>query len=242
MSSKGVYEDCVANAKASYDNLKGVKYVSILGSSLDANQMRKAKPDQKHWLAGTAGTSGERKMTQATPDQLEREMALASGFEEICKKLWNYCDTDPVVSRDPRWLNLKQDWPRAMFFVEPSEQVTWSGTYVFNGEFSIIAFAITPGSDYSSDAWGVGGWNSLLLHELAHTTHTVHGSEFRSAWMFLCRIATEQLGISVRLTCGECNMYGVCDKAMCPKCNWVNVPASGCCTSKASEIWGLKEI
>ena len=59
--------------------------------------------------------------------------------------------------------------------------------------------------------------------------------------MFLCRIATEQLGITVRLTCGECQMYGVCDRVMCPKCNWVDMPANGCCKTDPQYIWVFKE-
>jgi hypothetical protein len=238
MRSKGVYQDCVPKAQSSFEELKSIGTMSILGSSLDAAQMSRAKPDPKHWHAGTEATAGERSSTQATPDQIGRETTMAKAFDDICQKLWNFCDKDPLVGKDPRWLNLKKGWPRALLFCEQGPAYKWTGMYLFNGDFSIISFNITSSLDYTKD---IGGWNALLLHELAHSTSTTHNSEWRSAWMFLARIATDRLGIPVNLMCWQCEMYGACDKALCPTCTWPDLPASGCCTSDPNKMWTFKE-
>lgn len=62
--------------------------------------------------------------------------------------------------------------------------------------------------------------NHTILHELAHSTPPAHGDEWRDAFIFFLKVATEELGWTVFMSCDRCQNYGLCDKAMCPKCTW----------------------
>jgi hypothetical protein len=65
----------------------------------------------------------------------------------------------------------------------------------------------------------------LVLHHLAHSTCCLHDDRWLDAYLFLLRVATEELGLPAAITCAECTKYGVCSKAVCPKCTW----ATGSC-------------
>jgi hypothetical protein len=65
----------------------------------------------------------------------------------------------------------------------------------------------------------------LVLQHLAHSTCCLHDDRWLDAHLFLLRVATEELDLPAAITCAECTKYGVCSKAVCPKCTW----ATGSC-------------
>lgn len=63
----------------------------------------------------------------------------------------------------------------------------------------------------------------VLIHEVAHaaTRNGNHTAEWRDAYVFLLRLATEQMGWDVTLECSSCRYYGVCGPGHCPSCTWM---------------------
>lgn len=66
-----------------------------------------------------------------------------------------------------------------------------------------------------------------IVHELAHATRykepgeESHSQQWKQTWLWFLSIATQDLGWKVDIKCAECTYYGLCDKAACPKCNWL---------------------
>ena len=61
----------------------------------------------------------------------------------------------------------------------------------------------------------------ILVHEVAHAlTSGSHTAEWRDVYIMLLRTATEDLGWTVRLECGACKNYGICEPHQCPRCDW----------------------
>ncbi len=62
-----------------------------------------------------------------------------------------------------------------------------------------------------------------LLHELAHSWSGPHNTNFYEAQRWFLRVATEELGWTVDVTCRVCCSYqGACTpEAVCPKCRWI---------------------
>jgi hypothetical protein len=61
---------------------------------------------------------------------------------------------------------------------------------------------------------------AVMLRHLAHTTCCPHNSSWLDAYIFYLQVATEELGMNVSLECSDCTRYGVCYRAMCPRCSW----------------------
>lgn len=61
---------------------------------------------------------------------------------------------------------------------------------------------------------------STLLHELAHSTPARHDENWRDAFVYFLRLATEELGWRVALACPHCKHYGVCAASDCPRCTF----------------------
>lgn len=61
----------------------------------------------------------------------------------------------------------------------------------------------------------------ILVHEVAHAlTSGSHTPEWREMYIKLLRTATEDLGWTVRLECGACKSYQICQPHQCPRCDW----------------------
>lgn len=66
-----------------------------------------------------------------------------------------------------------------------------------------------------------------VVHELAHATRhkepgeSSHSQAWKQTWLWFLGIATTDLGWTVDIKCAECSFYGLCEKAQCPKCNWL---------------------
>jgi hypothetical protein len=210
------------------DQVKGDTNTPRAKLTKDVLDSMSSYTEGKFWFAGEDG-KGARKVTTASPDQISRETKLFAAFGITCSKLWDTCEADVDLKSDPRWLNLKGMWPKAMIFTETSPGKP-AASFSMHGDWSYITFFIDNTVNYAEVPGiphNVGAWNSILAHELAHSSGGAksHGSEWRSAWMFFSRIFTEKLDVPVRMSCGECMMYGVCDKVLCPKCTWINPPS-----------------
>ncbi len=218
-----IYRDCVPTPYASADDIKDYPYRSLDGKSLTAAQIQaltSASGQYPRWIPGDKA-DGKRTMTQGTDEQVSREKGLADAFVAICKKLWDFCEADPVARTDPRWINLKKMWPAVVAISEKGDGRPHA-TYEWMGDFGAMTIFVDGGSKYSDDVEPTkGGWHSVLAHELAHTSGGPHDNEWRSAWMFLSRVFSTNLKVPVRFTCGECWLYGVCDRAFCPDCTWI---------------------
>lgn len=54
-------------------------------------------------------------------------------------------------------------------------------------------------------------WRAVLLHELAHVSGKQHDETYRQMWLFLLKVATKELGWTVKLNCQTaCTSYNVC--------------------------------
>lgn len=66
-----------------------------------------------------------------------------------------------------------------------------------------------------------------VVHELAHATRNKepgeesHSQQWKTTWLWFLSIATKELGWVVDIKCAECTYYGLCDRSLCPKCNWL---------------------
>jgi hypothetical protein len=68
--------------------------------------------------------------------------------------------------------------------------------------------------------------NTKFLHELAHSICCGHDTKWQSAFKYFLGIATQELGWICDVECGICTKYGICSKSDCPKCTWINDPAT----------------
>lgn len=68
--------------------------------------------------------------------------------------------------------------------------------------------------------------NTKFLHELAHSICCGHDTKWQSAFKYFLGIATNELGWICDVECGICTKYGVCSKSDCPKCTWIDDPAT----------------
>ena len=69
--------------------------------------------------------------------------------------------------------------------------------------------------------------HKTIVHELAHATRfkepgeTSHSQKWKQTWLWFLQIATQDLDWDVDIKCAECTFYGLCDRSVCPKCNWM---------------------
>jgi hypothetical protein len=240
-----IYNDCIPTPYASAEEIKDYPYHSLDGKSLSPDQLQALTSSEPRWIAGDVA-EGVRRSTQGTDDQVAREKELADAFDDICKRLYDFCNADPVASKDPRWINLKKMWPSVLFIGEqsegkPSAMFEWS-----SANAGAVTLYVNGSTKYADDVEPTkGGWNSILAHELAHTSGGPHDSEWRSAWMFISRIFSTNLNVPVRFTCGECWLYGICDPSFCPDCTWVaptngNMSYCGCVDMFGESVWIMK--
>lgn len=66
-----------------------------------------------------------------------------------------------------------------------------------------------------------------LLHEMGHIATSFgsdpggpHGPNFTKGYMWLANVATKDLKWKVTTRCSVCDMYNICDKGVCPACQW----------------------
>lgn len=66
-----------------------------------------------------------------------------------------------------------------------------------------------------------------VVHELAHATRVKergeesHSQQWKQTWLWFLGVATQELGWQVDIKCAECTYYGLCDRAACPRCTWL---------------------
>lgn len=66
-----------------------------------------------------------------------------------------------------------------------------------------------------------------VVHELAHATRykepgeEAHSQQWKQTWLWFLSVATQDLGWSIDIKCAECTYYGLCERDVCPKCNWL---------------------
>jgi hypothetical protein len=71
--------------------------------------------------------------------------------------------------------------------------------------------------------------NKTIVHELAHATRfkypgeKSHSTSWKSAWVFLLKVCTEELGMVVDVPCSSVTFYGL-SKKDCPTCDWETDP------------------
>lgn len=98
----------------------------------------------------------------------------------------------------------------------------------FNHSTGTLMVAAREGD---GDVRTVGSLNKTILHELAHATRfkyigeTSHSVEWKSAFEFFLKVATNELGLPVELNCSAVQFYGI-DAKGCPGCVWTVNPSS----------------
>lgn len=157
-----------------------------------------------------------------TPSKDEtRGFMVFNKFVDVCTKLWMCCEAHANYKNDQRWLNLKQQWPSVVLISEKTNTSPYASTYWVDNITCIVFFVDQDANNINTDAFENASWNSVFLHELAHTSERTHGFVWRGAWLFFARILTSHLRLPVLFTCGDCRMYGVCDTTLCPYCKWI---------------------
>jgi hypothetical protein len=63
-----------------------------------------------------------------------------------------------------------------------------------------------------------------VLHELAHSTGYYHDRDFYDTQRFFMKVATEELGWRLDVTCRVCCETSVPCETVCPKCTWTEDP------------------
>lgn len=111
--------------------------------------------------------------------------------------------------------------------LEATESVPDSGSWK-NGKFkhSTGVLFVAP-RDVSGDFRTESSLLKTVVHELAHATRFKtpgegsHSPAWKQTWLWFLRLATDNLEWTVDIKCAECSFYGLCDKAQCPKCNFM---------------------
>lgn len=97
-----------------------------------------------------------------------------------------------------------------------------------NGKFkhSLGTLYVAP-RDPSGDVRTQSSLLKTVVHELAHATRfkepgeDSHSQQWKTTWLWFLSIATQHLGWTVDIKCAECTFYGLCERSLCPKCNWL---------------------
>jgi hypothetical protein len=71
-----------------------------------------------------------------------------------------------------------------------------------------------------SDNRDIHRLQSKICHELAHLTGFGHDRKWRDTWKYLLNITSRDLGWKNSLDCGSCIKYKMCNKNICPRCDW----------------------
>lgn len=112
--------------------------------------------------------------------------------------------------------------------LEPEEYALSGGGSWRNGKFkhSVGTLFFAP-RDPSGAARTQSSLLKTVVHELAHATRfkepgeVSHSPQWKTTWLWFLGIATKELGWTVDIKCAECTYYGLCERTMCPKCNWL---------------------
>lgn len=108
---------------------------------------------------------------------------------------------------------------------------TWNGTvHLFYESASGARYNRSTGCLYVNPTIDASRprLHTKILHELAHATPNNHDERWRDAFAFFLKIATAELGWECELRCGACQKYGLCSKAFCPKCTWLDGDPARC--------------
>lgn len=129
-------------------------------------------------------------------------------------------------AEDPRARDLFSKL-RHVELLDPTESKPNSGSWK-NGKFkhSTGTLFVAP-RDLHGTVRTESSMLKTVVHELAHATRykefgeASHSQQWKQTWLWFLGIATQDLGWTVDIKCAECSFYGLCDKAQCPKCNWL---------------------
>lgn len=128
---------------------------------------------------------------------------------------------------DPRTLAVQEKLNDVRLLSQSEAEREESGTWK-NGKFkhSTGVLYCAP-RDTEGRTRTESSLHKTIVHELAHATRfkypgeTSHSQQWKQTWLWFLQIATQELGWKVDIKCAECTFYGLCDRSVCPKCNWM---------------------
>lgn len=222
-----IYSDCVPETKYAYDSLKSKPFVKPDGSMLSADHKQKIAAELAHmWYPGEQG-EGKRSW-KASAEELDGETKLARYIVNMLTRIWTVCEKTEKYKTDPRWLNTKAHWPHVVMIFDstgPGYWRNWEFSLNWMDTFAVLGAGVAPTLGWKERRNVV---DLAIAHELAHGTSLAHQETFRSAELFYMHILTNDLGVQVNVSCRDCMMVGLCDKAMCPNCAYEYPGGSVC--------------
>jgi hypothetical protein len=168
----------------------------------------------------------------ATRAQVEKETKMVQDFWDILAKIRALCEKK--YADDNRWYNLKMFYPERILLCD--RQTLKGGFGKINRWKKTIYVSIDQEQDLD-DPEVNAFYNHIFLHELAHTSGYGHANDWRNAFIWFLKLATEELGVPVRIQCRTCTLYGVCDKQFCPKCSWEKENTCECLAPDTIMAW-----
>ena len=144
-----------------------------------------------------------------------KETNLMNRAVEILNYVWTECQKNH--SSAPEWLAVKAKWPVALVFFDGQR----SDSYAICINVGVAVKATVIGFQEKIETDWVGlekNVSYLIAHELAHIAHLNHNEVWRTVTLFMCNVIAKKY--TVPIFSNRCSLYGICDKQLCPACEW----------------------
>jgi hypothetical protein len=215
--ANNVYTDCDAGKMR---ELKGTPPVGAMNDFVESMSWKPSEFAQS------------KRSAYATRSQVEKETKMVQDFWDILAKIRMLCEKK--YANDNRWYNLKMFYPERILLCD--RQTLRGGFGKINRWIKTIYVSIDHEQDLGDPAVKAF-YNHIFLHELAHTSGYGHANDWRNAFIWFLKLATEELGVPVRVQCRTCTLYGICDKQFCPKCSWEKENTCECLEPDTIMAW-----
>lgn len=210
---QGVVDRLTASEKAAL-NITKFPSPDINGKTLSENYFNGLKEHSYLDIYLWCATRGNEMQGLSWTDGA-KETNLMNRAVEILNYVWTECQKNH--SSAPEWLAVKAKWPVALVFFDGER----SNSYAICINVGVAVKATVIGFQEKKETDWVGlekNVSYLIAHELAHIAQLSHNEVWRTVTLFMCNVIAKKY--TVPIFSNRCSIYGICDKQLCPACEW----------------------
>ena len=151
--------------------------------------------------------------SKALPSLSPEQKLTQDELDQLAKQFYDYVTASAELKDDQRIRYLKLRWNKLLLLSDfPGDEANTLGS--FNKMSGCLLFRYMPQKSKPEQL-------GIMLHELAHSSGANHDGTWRDAFLFFANVATKKLGWVVSLKCPTvCKSYNICDRGLCPLCDW----------------------